>query len=429
MTRKFFLSIGVCLLFLFAVPTMSLGANWILNYQGDDLPANFESLVTQAGGTVVNAWSDMGVAVAAFSTRTGAEAMENHGFVIMPDLTMNWLPANPITMDSEPEENIGEDEPYYGYQWHLPVIEADRAWDEGATGAGVRVAVLDSGIWYPHPDLYDNIDFEASTTLVPGTTDFMDGNGHGTFTAGIIAAADNAFGSIGVAPEATLIAVKVLDDTGSGAFSWIIDGIYHAANHDADIINMSLGTTIKLSGEPPDYTARDAIELVLMIGKAILYAKLKGSLVVCAAGNEAMDLDHNEDWLVIPAEAGGIAISATAPIGLQDFDTPASYTNYGKWAIFMAAPGGDFSLYPQNGYWLDGVFSTYINGWAWATGTSAAAPVVSGVAALVLSKKHMSVWRLELRLARTADDFGHFWKTDYYGWGRVNAYKAVTNTR
>jgi subtilisin family serine protease len=406
---------------------MSMGANWILNYENDTLPANFEALVTQAGGTVMKAWSDMGIGVAIFATRNDAQAMVAHGFTIMPDVTVNWLPTQPVALEEEPEEHIGDDEPYSIYQWHLPVIEADRVWDQGYTGAGIRVAVLDTGICYYHPDLVDNIDFDASATFVPGTTDFLDDEGHGTFTSGIIAAEDNAYGCIGVAPDATIISVKVLDDTGSGAFSWIIDGIYHAANNNADIINLSLGGFIKLSGEPPDYTSEEAWELLWTTAKAIIYAKLKGSLVVCAAGNEAIDLDHNEDWVLLPGEAGGITISATGPIGLENFDNPASYTNYGKWSIFIAAPGGDSQLYPEDGWWYDMVFSTFVDGWGWASGTSAAAPMVSGVAALVLSKRNMSVLGLELRLASTADKFGHIFKTTYYGWGRVNAYRAVNN--
>ena len=116
-------------------------------------------------------------------------------------------------------------------------------------------------------------------------------------------------------------------------------------------------------------------------------------------------------------------VSATAPFNQQDFDTPTTYTNYGKSAIWVAAPGGDFAA----GTALDGILSTYPGGWAWATGTSQAAPVVAGVAALILEKYGpMSVGDLKNHIAQTADDLGKPGKDEWYGRGRVNAYKAVT---
>lgn len=427
MKRHSFINIGIAVFFLVAVTTMGFGSNWILNSSNDTLPADLEAKVTAAGGTLVKTINEIGIAVASFDSREAANLMTAHDFTVMPDLKIQFVNE----MQQAATFSIGDDETYYPYQWHLPVIEADRAWDEGATGAGVRVAVLDTGIWYPHPDLYYNMDFVSSASFVPGVTDFIDDNGHGTHVAGIIAAADDGWGAIGVAPDATLVAVKVLDSTGAGSFSWIVDGIYHAANSDVDIINMSLGGSIRAFGEDPYYTAQEAMELIWTIAKAIIYAKSKGCLVVCAAGNDAMDLDNNEDIIVIPAEVGGLAVSATGPTGLADFDNFAySYSNYGWWSIYLSAPGGEYTLYPADGWWLDMVFSTDIGGWSWMAGTSQAAPMVSGVAALVLSQDGpMPYWWLKYRLRRTSDDLGTPWKDKYYGYGRINAYKAVTNTR
>ena len=426
MKSKLFLTVGLCFMFLIVNGTSSYGANWILNSNNDNLPADLATKVSEAGGTLVRAIDDMGIAIASFPTRTDAQAMTAHGMSVMPDLKIQWAPVETQMLEGH---GIGTDETFYSYQWHLPLIQADDAWDAGATGAGVRVAILDSGIWYGHPDLYYNIDFVTSATFVPGTTDFFDDNGHGTHVAGIVAAADDAFGTIGVAPNATLVGVKVLDSTGAGAFSWIVEGIYHAANSNVDIINMSLGGSIRAFGDEPFYTAQESLELIWTVAKAILYAKSKGCLVICSAGNEADNMDKNGDLIYLPVEAGGTAVSATGPVGLANFDNPASYTNYGKWAIYVAAPGGDYQLYPAAGWELDMVLSTFPGGWGFAAGTSQAAPVVSGVAALVKSiDPGISNWGLKWRLAWTAEDNGSWWKNKYTGWGRVNAYKAITNT-
>jgi subtilisin family serine protease len=407
--------------------SISFADNWILDSKSKKLPKDLEQRIELAGGKLMKSWDFLGIAVADFPDEGVARAFETEGLSVMPDIEINWIPPN----EKIYADHIGSNETYYGYQWHLPVIEADKAWDEGITGAGVRVAVLDTGIWYPHPDLSANIDFGASTTFVPGTADFMDDHGHGTHVAGIIAAIDNDWGSIGVAPNANLIAVKVLNSVGSGAFSWIWDGVIHAVMQDADIINMSLSGYLKRSGEPPDYSARDAAYILSVWNRIANWAASQGVLVVTSAGNDAINHNHNQNWIRLPAEAGNcIAISATGPIGLQYFDNPASYTNYGTSLVWVAAPGGDFQLYPSTGWWLDMVFSTHIGGWAWMAGTSQAAPNVSGVAALILEKYGpMSVANLKNRLAQTSDDLGKPGSDHYYGRGRINAYKAVTNQK
>jgi subtilisin family serine protease len=143
-------------------------------------------------------------------------------------------------------------------------------------------------------------------------------------------------------------------------------------------------------------------------------------------------LKHLGNIIKVPGEPGhGILVSATGPIAWQDFDRLASYSNYGSDAIWVAAPGGD-NLYPNLPYSrLDKVLSTYPNASvAWMIGTSQATPMVSGVAALILSNYGpMSVSQLKNRIAQTADDLGKPGKDDSYGNGRVNAYNAVTNTK
>ncbi len=137
----------------------------------------------------------------------------------------------------------------------MDAIDAPEAWNTGQTGEGVRVAVLDSGIDGTHSDLAPNLNTDLSESFVPGE-DWQVQPGfyfnHGTHVAGTIAAADNQRGVIGVAPNAEIVAVKVLSEfTGSGAFSWINAGIVYAALIDADVINMSLGATLNKNGFLP----------------------------------------------------------------------------------------------------------------------------------------------------------------------------------
>ncbi len=432
MKSKILLSLVIGVFFLVATTPFIYGSRWILSSNSGQLPDDLASKVQQAGGTLISTLGEMGVAFAEFSNRSDAESLEAHGMDVMVDIEAQWIPEDQNSVfieDTGIQAVPGTSDTYYRYQWHHPVIHSDQAWAAGVFGNGVRVAVIDTGIWYKHPDLKNNIDYAASISLVPGITDFLDDNGHGTHVSGIIAAAANNWGSVGVAPQATLIGIKVFDSTGRGPMSRVVQGIYHAISQNAQVINMSLGTYVKKNGYAGSYTARDAQKIIKLNRKAVTYATSHGALVVCSAGNESIDMDHNQNIIGVPSEcANAISISATGPIGLQDFDHFASYSCYGNSAIWVAAPGGDSINYPNAGWYYDMVFSTTINGWSWMSGTSMAAPMVSGVAALILSKYGpMSPGELKNRIAQTADDLGKPGHDPYYGRGRVNAYRAVTD--
>lgn len=285
---------------------------------------------------------------------------------------------------------------------------------------------------------------------------------HGSHVAGIVAAADNAFGTIGIAPEAELVLVKVLGDAGSGTFADVISGIVHAANVDADIINMSLGARLVRSGfvddngtpDPSDdvfVTAREVNELLVALGRATTYAYQQGTTVIAAAGNDAEDIDHNANAVFVPAQSPHvISIAATGPLGWAvdpstDLDVPAFYTNFGQSAIDFAAPGGsvDFDLLASGQLctivvtrpcWVfDLVFSTGSNlnpaiaSYFWAAGTSMASPHAAGVAAIIVGKNGGSLNPAQVAsaLRASADDLGKPGNDDFYGAGRVNAENAV----
>jgi subtilisin family serine protease len=193
--------------------------------------------------------------------------------------------------------------------------------------------------------------------------------------------------------------------------------------------------------------------LVAALNKAVNFAG-RNTLVVSAAANNGLDLDHSGSFITVPAQSGsGIAVSATAPVGYAvgatNFRRPASYTNFGNSAIWVAAPGGDSVFTPANllcsiprvpsgsvitqCFVFDFVLSTSRGAGAstttytFATGTSMAAPAASGVAALIKQRfPNISLDALKNRLAQTADDEGKSGHDPFYGRGFVNARRAVT---
>ncbi len=390
--------------------------------------------VIDAGGVVTFSNENHGIGIATSDDPDFLEnALDSKAFTDGAlDISIAWQPpANAIQFDGQGVTPL--DEPFFGLQWNMLSMEAPAAWAEGYTGAGVRVAVLDGGINSNHEDLAPNLDVGASASFVPGTN-FDDDQGvfrHASHVAGIVAAADNGLGVIGVAPEATLIGVKVLDG-GSGYFSWIIQGIIYASTPiaeggaGADIINMSLSGIIQKSSDGGG-------KLAAAMNKVINQATQEGVLVISAAGNDGIDFDHSWDFTIVPAESGnGLAISATGPLdfygGNTDYRRFASYSNYGNSLVHVAAPGGDF-VSPNNYWWYDMVISSGsdLNGYWFAAGTSMAAPAAAGVAALIKERfPNISMGAWKNKLAQTADDEGKPGHDEYYGRGFINAYNAVT---
>ena len=290
---------------------------------------------------------------------------------------------------------------YYGYQWDMRRIGMEQAWTV-SQGAGVVVAVVDTGVRQSLEDLAET-NFTAGYDFVNGDTDPTDDEGHGSHVCGTIAqSTNNGIGVAGIAYEATIMPVKVLDKTGSGSYTDIADGIDWAADHGAAVINMSLGGSTDLA------VLHDACD----------YAWNKGVVIVVAAGNAASSAPQ------YPA-AYPVCISVTATDSL---DRLASYSSYGE-TVDIAAPGGDSNDSNGDGYSdmiLQNTFVRRTEGYYFFAGTSMAAPHVSGVAALVKAvNPSLSNSQIRAILEDNAEDLGTSGWDQYYGNGLVDAAAPV----
>jgi subtilisin family serine protease len=441
----------MCVLVIILMGVSVVGAanpvrSYLILANGTSFPSNLNAQVTAAGGQLTRVMPQVGIAVAQSANPNFTTSLQGVRSVV-PNLSLQWVPDTRVVVLDENvvnPPNAVEDDVRYNLQWNHDSVNSREAWNAGQRGAGVVVAVLDTGFLLNHPDLAANI--IGSASFVPGESAqynvALDPRrfSHGTHTAGTIAAPDNGIGGIGIAPDAKIVAVKVLSDAGSGEFDWIINGILYAANRgDVDIINMSLGGTLLKSGIPGEYTAREAAELLVALSRATTYATQRGVTVIASAGNDSIDLDHSANVITVPAQSTNvITIAATAPVGWAIDPTvnlyrPSSYTNFGRSAIDFGAPGGDFA-YPGNENCLvaglvrpcwvfDMVLSTAnaANGapaYSWAAGTSMASPAAAGVAAIIIGANggSMNPAQVKTELLRRALGNGN---NPYFGGGNI----------
>ena len=304
--------------------------------------------------------------------------------LVLPEEAVQSLENDP---DIRYVEENGTMEALDTYPWGVERISSDVAHHDGYTGAGVDVAIIDTGIDPNHPDLTPNIgggECFVSCTGGSCATCWDDDQGHGTHVAGTVAAAQTGSGLIGVAHEAILWAVKVLDSSGTGSFSDIAAGIRWAAREGHDIANMSLGSTTHSS----------------LIHDACQYAYCQGMLLVAAAGNAG-----TPDSVIYPAAYPEcIAVSAT-----DHNDDLAGFSSRGS-EVELAAPGEDITSTAAGG------------GTATMSGTSMAAPHVTGVGALVMAQG-LTASETRMRLRNTAEDIGL--SPAQQGHGLVDAAEAV----
>jgi serine protease len=337
-----------------------------------------------------------------------------------------------LTLALAPTAAAQTNDQYFGLQWGLQQVNAPEAWAT-STGAARTIAIVDAGIDLNHPDLASKIDggitFTGCATNPNGC-----GNGdwesapsagppspHGTHVAGIAAAVtNNATGVAGTAPDARLLAVKVLTDDG-GSFEEIAAGIRWSADHGADVINMSLGAL-------PGVQGLVITGVITDVQEAIAYARSKGVFVVAAAGNDFVSpLCGTPAW-----DAGALCVTATDPNELR-----AAYSNFGikPGLDVVAAPGGAGTL-----DCLDDIISSVPGGaegfcstsegtpgYDFYAGTSMATPHVAGVAALLMAQGRTDTQVMDVlkRTSRTPPTNTRGTFTPAYGYGIVDAQAAV----
>lgn len=452
---------------------------YLVLFKGNGIPADFQAQAEAAGGTVTFTHAETGFAIVGGLDAAGAASIGALSSVAQVEADAEFsidapqveadaafpieVPQAAVEAEAEASE-VGVQSVAnpatalrYSWQWNMRLINANVAWAAGKLGSpGVTVAILDSGLDYDNPDLNGLVDLSRSTSLVasdnalraqyfPNRHPITDFNGHGTNVASQVSS--KALVLAGVTSRTTLMGVKVLDRKGQGNVGATLSGLLWAADHGANVANLSLGGPFSKVASGP---------LLSVITRIFNYANRQGMLIVVSAGNGAQDLDHNGNFYSGHCNTVHVVcVSAVGPeVASANPDNVSHYTSFGRSAITVAAPGGNgsptgfpltpwpwgfdyaskvWSFCPKNK--LDGLTGTGVpvltpcasgNFLSGHIGTSQAAPHVAGLAALLMAEYGTgNPAFIKNRIASSALDLGQPGTDPFYGRGRIDVARAL----
>jgi subtilisin family serine protease len=415
------------------------------------------SLVAAAGGTVTSDLSrQIGVMVVDSKNAAFAETMRSYALVAAVGTDRGWkqfptyqqaLGSGQLQLVSPADGSNAVPDELTVLQWDMRQIRADKSRNKTLGSPNVRVGVVDTGIDGNHVDFMKNgrsnvdcvrgADFTHEGPGIGIPAACVDNNFHGTHVAGTIAARVNGHGVVGVAPNVSLVPIKVCDADGHCYFSDAVQGITYAGDLALDVINMSFyvdddefqqSTEFKCGSDPTQSAFRLAVQ------RAVNYARKNGVTPIAALGNSDVNLANppgGKDCKVVPAMSDGVVgVSALGPQSEKSW-----YSNWGKGWTDVAAPGGNGVVSDGAAYCTNQIVSTIPgNLWGCFQGTSMAAPHAAGVAALIATKiggPTRSGWwanpdKVAKRLKSTTIDIGARGTDKCFGTGRIDALRAVT---
>ena len=423
----------------------------IVEFKGQ-VRKDFAQTVASLGGSVDFIVENAGfAAVSGLTADAAAKLRGTNGVGDVYDDVVVQLPRGTVggsipdvgaTSPTNPTTALG-----FSSQWNMLAVNAPAAWAAGNLGSpNVTAAILDSGIDYNNFDMNGLVDLARSTSFVPSDDAILavafptrnkldDLAGHGTLTASQVSS--NALVYAGVTSRTKLMGIKVIGYTGSGSLGGILAGLIWAADHGADVANMSLGVDggVDKAGNG---------QFISLVNRVFNYANRAGMVVVVSSGNDGRNLDGDGRGFAVFCEAPHvICVSATGPTSGTPFqgpwgnvDAPADYSTIGKKDITVSAPGGSANgfvsglcarhllvVVGQNAV-FPCISGTFTLGGA---GTSAAAPHVTGLVASMIAKYgKRPPSQIKQMLLNGVDDLGAPGKDPFYGWGRINVAKALS---
>jgi lantibiotic leader peptide-processing serine protease len=437
------------------------GNTYLIKFNGNDVPAEFAATVASLGGEVIFAHSGAGIAAVSGISEEGADALAASNGVTAVEADA-YTTIDPTEVQSVPTDVLSPTTPQtpavFAFQWNMRAISAPAAWASGKLGSSAtKVGILDTGLDYTHPDLAGRVDLALSKSFLsaqqnqrvqdawPGAHNVLDLHFHGTHVGATVAS--NAILAAGVTSQTKLVGLKVCEpgvpnaEHPQQAFvatcptNAVIAAMLYAADNNIPVINMSLGGLFLRR----QASARGGFgpSFIALINSVFHYVNKKGTLVVVAAGNVPVDLQHFGQGIygaycdapdVICVSATGPTAAGNVVLGpWENVDAITSYSTIGKNHVTVAAPGGSSFGF----IWAACSTKTIALSFCAAPtvvglgGTSMASPHVAGLAALIAAEGGHTPASITNRIIATSDDLGPKGKDAGYGAGRINVFAGT----